>query len=131
MKYGLCFTICNLLSNVVFIASADHHSASDGMRCEGKAYYTLTFQAEWSNETHPSPEFPEDDAKFSPLIGATHSTAYEMWRRGKNASSGVQQVAETGKIRFNTLELSDRRRAFSLPILFHCQGVFCIPYLDV
>ena len=104
MKYGLCFIISNLLSNVVFTASADHHSANGDMRCEGKAYYTLTFQAEWSNETHPSPEFPEDSAKFSPLIGATHSTAYEMWRRGKKASSGVQKVAETGKTHFNTPE---------------------------
>ena len=104
MKHGLYFIIGNLLSNVVFIASADHHSAKGGMRCEGKAYYKLTFQAEWSNETHPSPDFPEEDAKFSPLIGATHSTAYEMWRRGKNASAGVQQVAETGKIPFNTTE---------------------------
>ncbi len=65
-------------------------------KCKGKAYYTLTFNAEWSNETHPSPVFPES-ARFSPLIGATHNMHYEMWRRGKMASPGVQTVAETGR----------------------------------
>ena len=64
--------------------------------CKGKAYYTLTFNAEWSNITHPSPVFPKN-AMFSPLIGASHSMYYEMWRRGKMASTGVRIVAETGK----------------------------------
>ena len=63
--------------------------------CKGKAYYSLTFNAEWSNETHPSPVFPAN-AMFSPLIGATHNMYYEMWRRGRMASPGVQLVAETG-----------------------------------
>ena len=65
--------------------------------CKGKAYYTLTFNATWSNESHPSPVFPEN-ATFSPLIGATHNMYYEMWRRGRMASPGVQLVAETGKM---------------------------------
>ena len=64
-------------------------------KCKGKAYYTLRFDAQWSNETHPSPVFP-NTSMFSPLIGATHNKYYEMWRRGKMASPGVQQVAETG-----------------------------------
>jgi hypothetical protein len=100
MKYGICFIICNLFSNVVLVANVAHHRTDGGIRCKGKAYYTLTFRAEWSNETHPSPEFP-DEAKFSTLIGATHSTEYEMWRRGENASLGVQQVAKTGKKGFH------------------------------
>ena len=101
MKYGLCFIICSLFSNIHFLANAAHHGVQGGRRCKGKAYYTLTFQAEWSNETHPSPVFPQN-ATFSPLIGGTHSSAYEMWRRGQNASLGVQQVAETGKRTFYT-----------------------------
>ena len=64
--------------------------------CKGKAYYTLTFDAEWSNVTHPSSVFPRH-AKFSTLIGASHNSYYEIWRRGKMASTGVQIVAETGK----------------------------------
>ena len=64
-------------------------------KCKGKAYYTLTFNATWSNETHPSPVFPKN-AMFSPLIGATHNAKYEMWRRGKMASPGVKDVAEKG-----------------------------------
>ena len=66
-------------------------------KCKGKAYYTLTFNAEWSNETHPSPVFPKN-AMFSTLIGATHNMYYEMWRRGRMASHPVRNVAETGKV---------------------------------
>ena len=65
--------------------------------CKGKAYYNLTFNAEWSNMTHPSPAFPKN-AMFSPLIGASHNVYYDMWRRGKMASPGVQLVAETGRV---------------------------------
>ena len=65
-------------------------------KCKGKAYFILTFNSTWSNETHPSPKFPKN-AKFSRLIGATHNMYYEMWRRGKMASPGVKQVAENGK----------------------------------
>ena len=72
-------------------------------KCKGKAYYTLTFNAEWSNETHPSPVFPTN-AMFSPLIGATHNLYYEMWRRGKMASPGVQLVAETGTLLFFNIQ---------------------------
>ena len=64
-------------------------------KCKGKAYYSLTFNAEWSNETHPSAVFP-NNSMFSPLIGATHNMYYEMWRRGKMASPGVKLVAEKG-----------------------------------
>ena len=95
MNYGIFFVICILFSSVLFLVNAAHHD-NQGLRCKGKAYYTLTFQAEWSNETHPSPVFPTN-AMFSPLVAATHSSAYEMWSRGKSASLGVQQVAETGE----------------------------------
>ena len=66
-------------------------------KCKGKAYYTLTFDAEWSNQTHPSPVFPKN-AMFSPLIGATHNKYYQMWRRGRMASHAIRNVAETGEV---------------------------------
>jgi len=77
-------------------------------KCKGKAYYTLTFNATWSNESHPSPVFPEN-ATFSPLIGATHNMYYEMWRRGRMASPGVQLVAETGIMSCNNWRFSHIR----------------------
>lgn len=115
MNYGVWFAICNIFSTVLLLTDAvHHHEATGGSDCKGTAYYRLTFRAEWSNDTHPSPVFPEN-AMFSELIGATHSRAYEMWRRHKNASVGVQNVAETGKPnsfyslknRFKELDLFD------------------------
>ena len=90
MKYGLCIVLCHLATKILFFTAPVAAKS-----CKGKAYYSLTFNAEWSNMTHPSPVFPTN-ATFSPLIGATHSMYYEMWRRGKMASPGVQRVAETG-----------------------------------
>ena len=92
MKHGSWYV---LLATKMFFLS----SMVDAKNCKGKAYYSLTFNAEWSNETHPSPVFPTN-ATFSPLIGATHDMYYEMWRRGRMASPGVQLVAETGKENF-------------------------------
>ena len=98
-------------------------------KCKGKAYYTLRFDAQWSNETHPSPVFP-NTSMFSPLIGATHNKYYEMWRRGKMASPGVQQVAETGtNIIFENLDFLLNLILLLLltdaPLYSYCAYLFC------
>lgn len=62
---------------------------------EPSAIYTITFQSEWSNETHPHDNFP-GNAHFSPLIGATHTLSTTLWLPGELASPGIEQMAETG-----------------------------------
>ena len=101
-------------------------------KCKGKAYYTLTFDARWSNETHPSPVFPMN-AMFSPLIGATHNMYYEMWRRGKMASDGVQIVAETGKFFYSYFPSSNKVVLLALSIFKyytteHWTIIFSLPF---
>lgn len=65
------------------------------------ALYRVTFNATWSQASHPHPDgaasFP-DNAHFSPLIGATHSEDAHFWAPGELASSGIEQMAETGGI---------------------------------
>jgi hypothetical protein len=58
------------------------------------ATYTVTFDAEWSQATHPDgfPPAPH----FSGLIGATHSTAATFWTPGATASPGIESMAELG-----------------------------------
>jgi hypothetical protein len=58
------------------------------------ARYQLTFEATWSDGTHPL-EFPPNP-HFSGLIGASHSPAVRLWEEGKTATPGIENMAETG-----------------------------------
>lgn len=59
------------------------------------ANYTVTFQGTWSAVTHPSPYFP-DSAHWSNLVGATHNSNVTFVVPGTLASTGIENVAETG-----------------------------------
>ncbi|MFK7741259.1 MAG: spondin domain-containing protein [Planctomycetota bacterium] len=61
---------------------------------EGTATYRLTFQSTWSVQTHPS-QFPFNP-HYSPFVGGTHSDSVVFWEPGGLASSGIEQMAETG-----------------------------------
>lgn len=58
------------------------------------ARYELTFEATWSEATHPI-DFPPNP-HFSGLIGASHSSGVYLWQEGETASPGVENMAETG-----------------------------------
>jgi hypothetical protein len=58
------------------------------------ARYQLTFEATWSDATHPL-EFPPNP-HFSGLIGASHSPAVRLWEEGEPATPGIENMAETG-----------------------------------
>lgn len=68
--------------------------------------YTVTFEATWSEATHPT-DFPSGDPHFSGLIGALHNDGTEFWRTGQIATSGIQQMAETGSKSLLTNEVND------------------------
>jgi len=63
-------------------------------QCSGMYYYTVKFEAKWSQATHPN-GWP-NGAHFSPLVIATHAYKYKMWSDMTRASQGVEEVAETG-----------------------------------
>ena len=84
-----------MLSYIVYLSTVI--SLSQAISCSGSAKYTLTFQAEWTKETHPE-DFPSrDNPHFSSLVGCSHNTGYLMWKPGINATQGVKDVAELGK----------------------------------
>jgi hypothetical protein len=75
--------------------------------------YEVTFNATWSEETHPD-DFPPNP-HFSGLIGASHNEKVHFWRDGELASSGIKNMAETGKKNPLNLEIGFarlRRTAF-------------------
>ncbi|MDY7076419.1 MAG: spondin domain-containing protein [Chloroflexota bacterium] len=61
---------------------------------EESARYLLTFEATWSEATHPT-DFPPNP-HFSGLIGATHRDAVRLWEEGGAATPGIENMAETG-----------------------------------
>ena len=58
------------------------------------AQYQLTFEATWSQATHPT-DFPPNP-HFSGLIGASHGPAVRLWEEGGTATPGIKNMAETG-----------------------------------
>ena len=58
------------------------------------ARYRVTFEADWSQATHPQ-DFPSS-AHFSSLIGAVHSDRASFWASGRMATPGIQSMAEFG-----------------------------------
>ncbi|MET2986439.1 spondin domain-containing protein [Aureibaculum conchae] len=60
-----------------------------------KASYKIEFISNWSASTHPN-QYPSGSAHWSPLIGASHNENVSFFGIGKLATSGVEQVAETG-----------------------------------
>lgn len=59
------------------------------------ARYVVTFQSDWSPQTHPT-DWPFD-AHYSGLIGGTHNSRVSFWQDGQLASPGIQLMAEKGR----------------------------------
>lgn len=77
---------------------AHNQGAASSEAMQGSATYSVTFEATWSNETHPHANFP-GGAHFSSLIGATHNANTTFWQNGALASDGIERMAETGATR--------------------------------
>ena len=58
------------------------------------AIYKVTFQATWSNSTHPT-DFPSNP-HFSGIIGMTHNEDGKIFDEGNLASTGIKNMAEIG-----------------------------------
>jgi hypothetical protein len=74
--------------------------------------YGVRFDATWSATSHPG-TYPTG-AHFSPLIGVTHNDQVTFWESGDIASSGIEQMAETGgtsilQSEFNAAEVTPMR----------------------
>ena len=86
-----------LFVKLVPIALVCISHTTEAASCNGTARYKLTFTAEWTRESHA--DFPSN-AHFSHLVGCSHNGSYVMWTPGKNATTGVKNVAERGREMF-------------------------------
>ena len=80
-----------------------------GLECSGSMKYSIDFNGMWSSARHPV-EYPSD-ASFSPIVVASHTGNFQVWRTGELAGNGVQVVAETGNPEPLVRELYKAKRA--------------------
>ncbi len=59
------------------------------------AVYDIVVQGMWAAASHPV-NYP-DNAHFSPIVGMTHNDKAALFTIGTNASTGIKNMAETGK----------------------------------
>lgn len=88
MKITLFTILCAVLSAC---GGGGNKTVVDGT---GDVTYKVTFNASWSSTTHPD-NFPSG-AHFSGLIGATHNINTVFWEEGGVATTGIEQMSETG-----------------------------------
>ncbi|XP_033216700.1 spondin-1-like isoform X3 [Belonocnema kinseyi] len=74
-----------------------------------EAKYEVSFEGLWSRNTHPK-DFPSKAwlARFSDVIGASHTQNYRFWNYSGMASVGLKQVAEHGSTRVLESELKSQ-----------------------
>ena len=64
---------------------------------QSMATYTITFTGTWNATDHSQggTTFPSND-HWSDLVGATHNSSITFWESGQMASTGIENIAETG-----------------------------------
>ena len=64
---------------------------------QSMATYTITFTGTWNATDHSQggTAFPSND-HWSDLVGATHNSSITFWESGQMASTGIENIAETG-----------------------------------
>lgn len=85
------------------------------------AQYTVTFDATWSAQTHPS-NFPATP-HFSGLIGTTHDSTVSFWQVCLPATPGIESMAETGSKSPLTSEIDAAAMAGSADALISGGGI--------
>jgi hypothetical protein len=85
--------LCTGLIGILLISGCSSDK-STGSSITGDVTYTVVFASTWSVTTHPD-NFP-GNPHFSALIGATHRAVASFWIVDGQATTGIENMAETG-----------------------------------
>jgi Spondin_N len=113
------------MMRVLFTTAALSLMLASGSHAQEAARYRLELKATWSAETHPQ-EFPAG-AHFSGLIGASHDSRYVLFADGQTASSGLELLAENGRVSLLQAELAEAVRRGRVGAVFTGQGLSTLP----
>ena len=92
---------------------------------QGTANYRLLIKATWSAESHPF-EFPSNPT-FSHIIGTTHNDDYALFKDGQTGSSGLELIAERGRVSIFRIELDEADDRGLIGIVFEGDEIETIP----
>ena len=71
------------------------------------ALQMISLEGKWTESTYPR-HFPGRMARWSPLIGSSHSKDYIVWQFGGMASPGVTKVSEWGAVEMLEKEMKNQ-----------------------
>lgn len=78
---------------IIFLVVTFINSYSQGEA----AIYTVTFDSNWSQETHPHPNGSlPNSAHWSRLVGAIHNNEISFLTMGELSTQGIENIAESG-----------------------------------
>lgn len=106
-------------------SSGSDNDSDSNLDAASDAQYRVTFTSVWDDINFPT-NFPSN-AHFSGLVGATHDGSVSFWGDGVMASSGVQQVAETGGKSVFITEIADQQDIGSTDVLLDGGGIASSP----
>lgn len=98
MIFVLAFTLLSSLAISVVPAAATDDSA-----------HNYTYEVTVENVSGNQP--------LTPVVAATHSSSFRLFRRGHEASNGIQQLAENGGVPVLAGELNDNSRVESVAVI--------------
>ena len=104
--HQLRFGIATFILAVLFMAALAPVNGT--FAADKTAKFELTLDVTWSAAVSPF-EFPSS-AHLSGVIGATHNARYVLFRDGETASSGLELVAENGRVAILRAELAEAKR---------------------
>uniref|UniRef100_A0A8D0GNU3 Spondin-2 n=1 Tax=Sphenodon punctatus TaxID=8508 RepID=A0A8D0GNU3_SPHPU len=98
LVYSSCKVIGTLLLTILGYASCLPVGEDSVCTAEEFAKYSIVFTGKWSQTAFPK-QYPlyRPPAQWSPLLGVTHSSDYNMWKRNQYASNGMRDFAEKGE----------------------------------
>lgn len=118
-RLGLGAALAGLLCLIAFGSDAPARAAEETARFE------LWIEITWSAERAPL-DFPEG-AHTSRLIGATHNSRYVLFRDGDTASSGLELLAENGRVSILEAELAEAKRRRRVGTVIEGSGLARVP----
>ncbi|XP_019382196.1 PREDICTED: spondin-2 [Gavialis gangeticus] len=98
LVYSSCKVIWTLLLTILGCASCLPVGDESICTAEELAKYSIVFTGKWSQTAFPK-QYPlyRPPAQWSSVLGVTHSSDYNMWKRNEYASNGVRDFAEKGE----------------------------------
>ncbi|XP_073198938.1 spondin-2 isoform X3 [Lepidochelys kempii] len=93
-----CKVIWTLLITILGYTSCLPVGDDSVCTAEEVAKYSILFVGKWSQAAFPK-QYPlyRPPAQWSSLLGVTHSSDYNMWKKDEYASNGVRDFAEKGE----------------------------------